>query len=221
FFYFQGTESKDFNIEQQPEFLPVSQGDNVNIQCKILIESCAEDHSVHWFRHGATESHQGILYIQSGGHGQCKRSAEAGSKTQRCVYDLSKRNISLSDVGIYYCAIAACGEIMLGNGTTLKHTDNANKNDWDPLLLSLISSNVVSLIVIVIFLVDLCKNKRKRQRGSTKSSTSQSCETGDFLNYAAVSFVPIPSSSRRTRGLNNRDLAEYSEVHYKLRDQMP
>ncbi|XP_051992181.1 uncharacterized protein LOC127650651 [Xyrauchen texanus] len=219
----KGTESKDLNIEQQPALLPVSQGDNVKIQCKILIESCAEDHSVYWFRHGATDSHPAILYTHSGGHDQCKRSSEADSKTHRCVYDFSKRNISLSDdVGIYYCAIAACGEIMFGNGTTLKNTDNKNEHIWDPLLLFLISSNVVFLIVTVTLLVDLCKNGRKRNGGSTKSE-SQSCEIGDsgILNYAAVSFVPVPSSSRRSRASNNREMAEYSKVHYKPRDHKP
>jgi len=50
-------------------------------------------------------------------NGQCKNSSE--SQTQSCVYNLLKSNISDSDAGIYYCAVAACGEILFGEGTQL------------------------------------------------------------------------------------------------------
>ncbi|KAJ8337707.1 hypothetical protein SKAU_G00366730 [Synaphobranchus kaupii] len=36
-----------------------------------------------------------------------------------CVYNFPKRNLSLSDAGTYYCAVATCGEILFGNRTKL------------------------------------------------------------------------------------------------------
>ncbi|CAL8332994.1 unnamed protein product [Gadus morhua 'NCC'] len=45
---------------------------------------------------------------------QCKES---------CVYTLPKNNINSSDAGTYYCALAACGEVVFGSGTTLDITD--------------------------------------------------------------------------------------------------
>ncbi len=41
------------------------------------------------------------------------------SQTQSCVYNLFKSNVSHSDAGIYYCAVAACGEILFGKGAEL------------------------------------------------------------------------------------------------------
>ncbi|CAB1345278.1 unnamed protein product [Coregonus sp. 'balchen'] len=54
------------------------------------------------FRHGSGVSHPGSIYT----HGDS-------------VCNLPKRNLSLSDAGTYYCAVASCGEILFGNGTKL------------------------------------------------------------------------------------------------------
>ena len=91
-------------------------GDSVNLQCSIFSESCAGEHSVYWFRQSLGDS-QGVLYTKGERNGQCKNSSE--SQTQSCVYNLLKSNISDSDAGIYYCAVAACGEILFGKGTQL------------------------------------------------------------------------------------------------------
>uniref|UniRef100_A0A4W4FD40 Ig-like domain-containing protein n=1 Tax=Electrophorus electricus TaxID=8005 RepID=A0A4W4FD40_ELEEL len=86
---------------------PASQYD-----CTVLIKRCAGEHSVYWFRHGSGEPHPGIIYTHGDRSGQCKKSSEAGSYIQRCVYMLPKKNLSLSDAGTYYCAVAECGEII-------------------------------------------------------------------------------------------------------------
>lgn len=51
---------------------------------------------------------------------QQEEDCEDDSTTQICVYTLAKRNLSLSDAGIYYCAVLACGKIVFGNGTHLE-----------------------------------------------------------------------------------------------------
>uniref|UniRef100_A0A8C7D0W3 Ig-like domain-containing protein n=1 Tax=Oncorhynchus kisutch TaxID=8019 RepID=A0A8C7D0W3_ONCKI len=78
------------------------------------------EHSVYWFRHGSGESRPGIIYTHGDRSDQCEKSSEAESSTQSCVYNLPKRNLSPSDAGTYYCAVASCGEIILfGNGIKL------------------------------------------------------------------------------------------------------
>ncbi|XDV18810.1 hypothetical protein PO909_024430, partial [Leuciscus waleckii] len=120
-------------------------GDSVNLQCSIFRESCAGEHSVYWFRQSLGDS-QGVLYTKGERNGQCKNSSE--SQTQSCVYNLLKSNISDSDTGIYYCAVAACGEILFGKGTQLNFRVSGDVN---PTLLALGVSNII-FFVLVVFL---------------------------------------------------------------------
>ncbi|XP_039534210.1 uncharacterized protein LOC120483316 [Pimephales promelas] len=103
-------------------------GDSVNLQCSVFSESCAGEHSVYWFRQSLGDS-QGVLYTKGERNGQCQNSSE--SQTQSCVYNLLKSNISDSDSGIYYCAVAACGEILFGEGTQL----NLEVRFWEKYLI--------------------------------------------------------------------------------------
>uniref|UniRef100_W5MYW6 Ig-like domain-containing protein n=1 Tax=Lepisosteus oculatus TaxID=7918 RepID=W5MYW6_LEPOC len=112
------------SVVQQPPFVSVQTGDDVTLQCIIHTENCAGEHNVYWFRHGSGESLLGIIYTHGNQSAQCERSSVAGFSTQSCVYNLPKRNFSLSDAGTYYCAVATCGEILFGNGTLLEITDS-------------------------------------------------------------------------------------------------
>ncbi|CAB1351619.1 unnamed protein product [Coregonus sp. 'balchen'] len=50
---------------------------------------------------------------------QCEKSPETGL-LHRAVSTTSPRgNLSLSDAGTYYCAVATCGETLFGNRTKL------------------------------------------------------------------------------------------------------
>ncbi|XP_024292131.1 uncharacterized protein LOC112260997 [Oncorhynchus tshawytscha] len=115
----KGSESNSMSVLQQPVSESVQPGDSVTLNCRIHTETCAGEHSVYWFRHGSGESRPGIIYTHGDWSDQCEKSPEAGSPTQSCVYNLPKRNLSLSDAGTYYCAVASCGEILFGNRTKL------------------------------------------------------------------------------------------------------
>uniref|UniRef100_A0A8C7TDJ0 Ig-like domain-containing protein n=1 Tax=Oncorhynchus mykiss TaxID=8022 RepID=A0A8C7TDJ0_ONCMY len=106
-------------VEQQPVSDPVHPEDSVTLQCTVLSETCTGEHSVYWFRAGSGESNPGVIYTPGNRSDECKKSPETPSPTQSCVYSLSKNNLSLSDAGTYYCAVATCGEILFGNGTNL------------------------------------------------------------------------------------------------------
>uniref|UniRef100_A0A674ED33 Ig-like domain-containing protein n=1 Tax=Salmo trutta TaxID=8032 RepID=A0A674ED33_SALTR len=112
----KGTE---ITVIQQPVSESVQPGDSVTLNCTIHTETCAGEHSVYWFRHGSGESHPRIIYTNGDRSDQCEKSPKAGSPTQSCVYNLPKRNLSLADPGIYYCAVVSCGEILFENGTKL------------------------------------------------------------------------------------------------------
>ncbi|XP_038556269.1 signal-regulatory protein beta-2-like isoform X2 [Micropterus salmoides] len=96
---------------------PDCPGDSMTLQCSVLSESenktCPGDHSVYWFRAGSDKSHPDIIYTDGNGHDECDKRSDS---QKSCVYHFSK-NVSSSDAGTYYCAVAACGEILFGDGT--------------------------------------------------------------------------------------------------------
>ncbi|KAI4886361.1 hypothetical protein NFI96_028189, partial [Prochilodus magdalenae] len=136
-----------YTVLQHPVSDPVELGGDTTLQCSVLTDTSAGEHSVYWFRHGSGESHPGIIYTHGNRSDQCKSSSETDSSTQSCVYKLPKRNLSLSDAGTYYCAVLMCGEIILGNGTKL---DFVGKRVLDPAILGLAVSNIIFVIVVLL-----------------------------------------------------------------------
>uniref|UniRef100_A0A672ZPP7 Ig-like domain-containing protein n=1 Tax=Sphaeramia orbicularis TaxID=375764 RepID=A0A672ZPP7_9TELE len=109
-------------IYQDPLPDPVHPGEAVTLHCSVLSSSertsCLEEHHVYWFNTGPDESPPNLIYAQKNRGDECEQSPEAGS-LQKCFYSFSK-NVSSSDAGTYFCAVAACGEIMIGNGTKVE-----------------------------------------------------------------------------------------------------
>ncbi|XP_077052867.1 uncharacterized protein LOC143736992 isoform X2 [Siphateles boraxobius] len=154
-------------------------------------------------------------------NGRFNISASKGS------FHLNITAMTKEDIGKYYCGTVflnsiefisgaylmlkgteskdfneACGETPVVNGNTFKNNDSNNQKEWDPVLLCLISSNVVFVIVIVTLIAVHCKRWGNRHRGSTNLA-SPSCEIGDSdVNYAAVSFAPVPPARRSNNRLN-------------------
>uniref|UniRef100_A0AAY4DFU5 Ig-like domain-containing protein n=1 Tax=Denticeps clupeoides TaxID=299321 RepID=A0AAY4DFU5_9TELE len=113
-------------IQQHYLLDPASEGHDLTLNCTVVSGGCAGEHSVYWFRHGTPGSHPGIIYTHGDRSAGCEKNPEAGSSTQSCVYHLPKRNLSTTDAGTYYCAVVACGQITIGNGTKLEISSKNN-----------------------------------------------------------------------------------------------
>uniref|UniRef100_H2RXN5 Ig-like domain-containing protein n=1 Tax=Takifugu rubripes TaxID=31033 RepID=H2RXN5_TAKRU len=86
---------------------------SVTLNCTVHTGwTCDGDHTVYWFRNSGP-SQLGLMYSHTGGNKQCER------KTNTCFYSFSMKNLNTSQTGTYYCAVAACGHILFGNGTKL------------------------------------------------------------------------------------------------------
>ena len=99
---------------------------SVALQCSITSQrtdhrnQCQGEPSVYWFRSGSGSSHPAAIYMNGNRSGECQDSSGPLSHSQSCVYILHKNNVGTSDAGTYYCALAACGEIVFGQGTKLE-----------------------------------------------------------------------------------------------------
>ncbi|XP_021433629.2 uncharacterized protein LOC110500547 [Oncorhynchus mykiss] len=216
--FVKDSESNSMSVLQQPVSESVQPGDSVTLNCTIHTKTCAGERSVLWFRHGSGESRPGMIYTHGNRSDQCEKISEAGSPTQRCVYNLPKRNLSFSDAGTYYCAVASCGEILFGDGTKLdlQVPEHHPPFDLSPTVLSLVVSNIVLGIVTLLLVWALCKTQNRDSRGRTDVPTSQGNQNqdSDVLNYAAVSFTPKKKSSRTAIKKTSREDAVYSDVRY-------
>ncbi|XP_029113334.1 uncharacterized protein LOC114912130 [Scleropages formosus] len=150
----EGGQSNSKTVVQQPVSDPVRPGDSVTLQCTVDSETCAGEHSVYWFRHGSGESLPGLIYTHGNRRDECEKSPEAGSPTHGCVYSLPKRNLSRSDAGIYYCAVATCGDILFGNGTQLE----IKGPSVDPIVLG---QGVLLVLCVIVIIVLVCTRNKK------------------------------------------------------------
>uniref|UniRef100_A0A8C6WJN3 Ig-like domain-containing protein n=1 Tax=Neogobius melanostomus TaxID=47308 RepID=A0A8C6WJN3_9GOBI len=108
---------KGLNVQAkvyQPPHEDAEEGRSIILNCSVHTGSCGEQPRVHWFKQ-SEEFTAGVLYSHNG-H-RCENSTDR--PTNSCLYSLPIYNVSSEQTGTYYCAVAACGQVLFGNGTTV------------------------------------------------------------------------------------------------------
>uniref|UniRef100_A0A3P9PGV8 Ig-like domain-containing protein n=1 Tax=Poecilia reticulata TaxID=8081 RepID=A0A3P9PGV8_POERE len=111
-----------YTVLQNPVSDPARAADSETLQCSVISENttCSAEPSMFWFRAITDKSYPDFIIAE----GKIPENCEKTSNNQKkCSYNFSK-NVQSSDAGTYYCAVAACGEILFGNGT--KNLENVN-----------------------------------------------------------------------------------------------
>ncbi|XP_035266668.1 uncharacterized protein LOC118223791 isoform X1 [Anguilla anguilla] len=204
-------------VLQQPESESVQPGDSVTLQCTVHTETCAGEHSVYWFRQGSGESPPGIIYTHGNRSDECQRNSGAVYPSQSCVYNFPKRNLSPSDAGTYYCAVATCGEILFGSRTKL----NVAGNERLPLycLAGALALSVVLNIVLALNRRKICENCKGAASNNQESvedmASKQSQE--ESMNYAALTFTTKKPKVRRNKREVEKETV-YSDTRFRDRE---
>ncbi|XP_070786342.1 polymeric immunoglobulin receptor-like [Enoplosus armatus] len=184
---------------QQPLSDSVKPGASVTLNCSLHTGTSDGAHSVYWFKTHSRDL--GIMYIHTHSSRECVQSLEPDSPAQSCVYSLPKRNVSLSDAGTYYCAVASCGEVLFGKGTRLDVGEK--KDDIFPVLMpGVVAALLASVILNVILISILCKMARSiglHPQTSIQEYTADSQnEEPDSLPYVALDFKKRQSRRQRS-----------------------
>ncbi|XP_054880516.1 uncharacterized protein LOC129354972 [Poeciliopsis prolifica] len=118
FLKIKGQELDMVNFIQDPPSGSFNAENSNTLQCSVLSDSerktCPADNRVYWFKAGSDHSHPSFLYLPENSGDECESSPEAQT-AQKCFYNFSET----SESGIYHCAVAACGQILFGNGAKL------------------------------------------------------------------------------------------------------
>ncbi|XP_049442826.1 uncharacterized protein LOC125895073 [Epinephelus fuscoguttatus] len=202
FLRIKGPEPDITAVTQDPSD-PVRPGDSVTLQCSVLSDSekktCPEEHRVYWFRAASDESHPSVIYAQVNSSDGCEKSPEAHSP-QKCVYSFSK-DVSSSDAGTYYCAVATCGEILFGNGTKVD-IEGASTCSQDAVAVIFLLCAVLAISLIVVAVLIYAMKKKENdcysaavavQRNSGGRKSQQRDE--DTQVYSAVVFTVMKTGS--------------------------
>uniref|UniRef100_A0A3Q1H5Y8 Ig-like domain-containing protein n=1 Tax=Anabas testudineus TaxID=64144 RepID=A0A3Q1H5Y8_ANATE len=167
----KGNYSKNIYTDLKVKFSsdPLRPGESMTLQCSVLSESenrTCPDHSMYWFRAGSDESPHTLMYVDGNTSDQCEKSPEARS-LQTCVYSFSK-NVSSSDAGTYYCAVATCGQILFGNGTQVHIEDLHNLLSFS---ISFSQRNKESLVYSTVLFTRRTAGKAGRRNAEAKEQT--------------------------------------------------
>ncbi|KAL3973349.1 ATP-binding cassette, subfamily B (MDR/TAP), member 8 [Sarotherodon galilaeus] len=183
----------------------IHSGDQETLQCSVLSKyekkTCPENPSVYWFRAGSDKSHS--IYVHGNSGDECE-SPEAPSQ-RKCVYSFS-RNVSSSDPGLYYCAVAICGQIIFGNESKLdiKATDMWDLQTANTALFLLCAALVTSLMVIGFLIYTIKKKTCDCCNGSDGDQQGQQTEE-DLMVYT------VPTFNRRKNGKVERRNGKVTE----------
>ncbi|XP_047440392.1 uncharacterized protein LOC125007693 [Mugil cephalus] len=174
-----------------------SDPDSVSLQCSVLSDfenkTCPEDHRVYWFRAKSDESHPSLIYTHQNNTDECERSPETHSK--KCVYSFSK-DVSSSDAGTYYCAVATCGEILFGNG--IKMDNKALNVQKTNIVVSLLCAALATSLSVIVFLIYTIK-KNNRDVLQTHAPTQSQQRDEDTLVYSAPNIIMRKAGKAETK----------------------
>uniref|UniRef100_A0A3B4V878 Ig-like domain-containing protein n=1 Tax=Seriola dumerili TaxID=41447 RepID=A0A3B4V878_SERDU len=170
----------------------IQPGGSVTLNCTVHTGTCDGEHSVYWFK-DSEESHPGLIYTHGDRNDQCEKKSE----TQTCVYNLLLENLNRSHAGTYYCAVASCGQILYGNGTTLDFKYEANSPNSRVYFLS--GALIFNTILVVLLASSVYKIIKRKN-----------CHCTDNLQYAALNVKP-PSRSSRQRNSTKTECV-YSSI---------
>nr|AAF28784.1 immune-type receptor 7 [Sphoeroides nephelus] len=184
----------------------IQSGGSVTLNCTVQAGNCDGDHTVYWFRNSG-QSHLELMYSHGGKKEQCER------KTKTCFYSLTLKNQSISHSGSYYCAVAACGRILFGDGIKLETEDKGNHSS---LLYFLSAALIFTIIVVVLLSIFIFWTRKTNSLDSqsrlphSSTANTQGEREEDNLHYAALKVNGRSNISRKHR--NNYNECVYAGV---------
>ncbi|KAF3697583.1 hypothetical protein EXN66_Car013263 [Channa argus] len=127
------------------------------------------------------------------------------------------KNLTRSHAGTYYCAVASCGKILLGNGTNVDIEYEVKSYTSVVYFLSgaLTFTSILAVLLTFTLFKIIKRNKSQRTGSQLRFSRPHTTNTevnqdSDNLQYAALR-VNLPNRSKRQK-INTESECVYSSV---------
>uniref|UniRef100_A0A3Q2DV45 Ig-like domain-containing protein n=1 Tax=Cyprinodon variegatus TaxID=28743 RepID=A0A3Q2DV45_CYPVA len=209
FLRIKGPQSDYFTVIQDSLSGTVHEGDSVNLQCSFFSQkkTCPEENRMFWLRFSSAETRPSLIYAQKEFEGKCEHNPDTQSG-QSCFFSFVKENISFLDTGTYYCAVAACGRVVFGNGTKLEFEGDLitflnTKN-------SLLLLCCVTLALMVIVTALLCSIRIKCFKFCKGKSTNSLILC--FIIYSTAVFTQRKANRAGRIQARRKEDTIYSDV---------
>ncbi|XP_077388989.1 uncharacterized protein LOC144026278 [Festucalex cinctus] len=190
-------------------------GPSLALRCSVLPrlgnKMCSSAHGVYWFRVQRTDDKPpNFIYTRE----ECE-NVEKGSM-QKCIHAFPK-DVSASDAGTYACAVATCGEILMGKATKVEDRESSECVRQRSVIFVLGSALTLSFILSALLIYKIktkswfyCKACRQTH---DETSTRVQQRDEDALVYSAP--IVIARKSGKVSQMSARtaeDFSTYADV---------
>ncbi|XP_061895764.1 uncharacterized protein LOC133644993 [Entelurus aequoreus] len=141
------------SLKQWPaELSPLRKGDSFTLHCWLLFDhdklTCPEERRVYWLRFGPRSG-----FIQA--EGTSKEDCDGTQNPKGCLSALFTTISDVSEDATYYCALAACGNILFGSGTKVDFQERETISNALFLILLILALS----LFIMAFLINVIVQK--------------------------------------------------------------
>ncbi|XP_061643630.1 uncharacterized protein LOC133484691 [Phyllopteryx taeniolatus] len=130
-------------------------GSPVTLRCSVVShpgnKMCTDGH-VYWFRAGTDAAHPSFVYA----HKQC--GEVVGGSMQKCDHVFST-DVTSSDAGTYFCAVARCGEIFM-RSAKIAIIEVCSTSDLLKSVIFILGAASALIFILSAFLIFKIKTKR-------------------------------------------------------------
>ncbi|XP_054648855.1 uncharacterized protein LOC129190306 [Dunckerocampus dactyliophorus] len=197
----------------------VQPGQPVKFQCSVLSQSgneiCQDGHKLHWFRTGPDSVHPSFVYT----HDECKDNS-----MQKCIDTFSSAptmelNVSSSNAGTYFCAVATCGRIFMGNPIKV-NPEGCDSNTCSILkdVIFVLSAALALSFIMSAFLINTIRKKNifcykaGPQTPDETSSHIQQTEEASLVYSMPTIVTRKTGNARQTNVRAAKEFSTYADV---------
>ncbi|XP_069576150.1 uncharacterized protein [Brachyistius frenatus] len=202
--------------------------DSVTLRCSVLRDSqnktCPADDSMFCFSAESHESHPD-LNLTHVNDGYKNEKNPDGVSSKKCFYSYFK-NFTSSDSRTYFCAVATCGNTLLGNKSKLNPKVNTCDLKTDRAVLYLLCAALAISLMVIAFLLYSIKKLTKKSYGLCKAEIDLQTNTaasGDQENqqmrtrwFILHQFSPIKKLVKEEQGTENLQRKRASTLMSRL-----